>query len=78
MMSEVSLSRIEQLFLGIACELRPALAEGDPSMSVLESVALLHLVRPTERVGLCNPGVHARHDACGPLSIRFQIVAGVG
>ena len=36
MMGEVSLSRIEQLLLGIASELRPALAESDPSVSVLD------------------------------------------
>ena len=84
MMSEVSLSRFEQLYLRIADELRPALAECDPSMSVLERghvtlvvVAPFHLARPTESVGLCDPGVHARQDARRPLSIRFQIVAGV-
>ncbi len=32
-MSEVSLSRFEELLFGIACELRPALAESDPSTS---------------------------------------------
>jgi len=32
-MSEVSLSRFEELLFGIACELRPALAEGDPLTS---------------------------------------------
>ena len=65
MMSEVSLSRVEQLLLGIACELRPALAVCDPSVSVLDRghvtlvyLAWLHLVRPAERVGLCDPGVH--------------------
>ena len=59
MMSEVSLNRLEQLLLGLSCELRPALTVGDPAMSVrdLGHVALvdsveLHLVRPTERVGL--------------------------
>ena len=59
MMGEVSLSRFEQFLLGVACELRPALAEGCPAMSALDRghmtitcVALLHLVRPTERVGL--------------------------
>jgi hypothetical protein len=58
MMSEVSLRRVEQLLLGIACELRPALAECDPTVSVRDrghvtifNVAWLHLVRPTERVG---------------------------
>jgi hypothetical protein len=85
MMGEVSLSRFEQLFLGVAGELRPALAKGNPSMSVLERghstlvpVARFHLARPTESVGLWYPGVHGRHDVAWPLSIRFQIVAGVG
>jgi hypothetical protein len=81
MMSEMALSRREQVLLGIACELRPALAECDPSVSVLERghvtvVSVVHLVRPTERVGLCDPGVHGRQDFASPLSIRFQIVAG--
>jgi hypothetical protein len=31
-MSEVSLRRVEELLLGIALELRPALAEGDPAV----------------------------------------------
>ena len=59
MMSEVSLRRIEQLLLGIAGELRPALTESDPTVSVLDRghmtivrTAWLHLVRPAERVGL--------------------------
>lgn len=34
MMSEVSLNRLEQLLLGLSCELRPALAVSDPTMSV--------------------------------------------
>jgi len=33
-MSEVSLCHFEQFLLGIACELRPALAESDPTVSV--------------------------------------------
>ena len=56
MMGEVSLRRVEQLLLGIACELRPALAECDPTVFVRDcphvTVAWLHLVRPTESVGL--------------------------
>jgi hypothetical protein len=81
MMSKVALGRIEQLLLGITRELRPALAECDPTVSVLErghatAASVVHLVRPTERVGLCDPGVHSRQDFAWPLSIRFQIVAG--
>jgi hypothetical protein len=59
MMGEVSLRRFEQFLLGVSCELRPALAEGGPAVSVrdfghmtIAVVASLHLVRPTERVGL--------------------------
>jgi hypothetical protein len=81
MMSKVALGRVEQLLLGIARELRPALAECDPTVSVFERghvtiASVVHLVRPTERVGLCDPGVHGRQDFAWPLSIRFQIVAG--
>jgi hypothetical protein len=36
MMSEVSLCRVEQLLFGIARELRPALTECDPTVSVLD------------------------------------------
>ena len=84
MMGEVSLSGFEQLLLGVAHELRPALAKSNPAMSVLErghstfvSLTRFHLARPTEHVGSWNPGVHDRHDAVRPLSVRFQIVAGV-
>jgi hypothetical protein len=55
MMSEVSLRRVEQLLLGIACELRPAFAERDPTVLVRDchvTVAWLHLVPPTESIGL--------------------------
>ena len=30
-MCEVPLGRVEELLLGVACELRPALAVGDPA-----------------------------------------------
>ena len=60
MMGEVALRRFEQFLLGVSCELRPALAEGRPAVFVrdrghmtITCVALLHLVRPTERVGCC-------------------------
>jgi hypothetical protein len=36
MMSEVSLRRVEQLLLGVACELRPTLAESNPTVPVLD------------------------------------------
>jgi hypothetical protein len=82
MMSEMSLSRIEQLLLGLSCELRPALTEGDPTVSVLDcghshDLTQLHLVRPNRgRRIVCGPGDHAPKGVAAPLSIRFQIVAG--
>jgi hypothetical protein len=59
MMCEVSLDRVEQLLFGSACDLRPALADNDPpvtvpdggQMALIVAVWLL-LARPTESVGL--------------------------
>jgi hypothetical protein len=80
MVREVSLCRSEQLLLGIACELRPALAVGDPPVTIGQApvrAALLHLFsRPVENVCISDPGFHTRHDPASALSIRFQIVAG--
>ena len=83
MMREVSLSRFEQLLLGIARELRPALAVRDPSVSVLDrghlalvATLLLARLRPAEHIRVRGPGSHARQQTRCPLSIRFQIVAG--
>jgi hypothetical protein len=84
MMREVSLCRVEQLFLGIAGKLRPALAVSDPSVSVLDrghvasvcATLLLLRLRPAEHICVCGPGLHVRQDQASPLSIRFQIVAG--
>jgi hypothetical protein len=74
MMCEVSLSRIEELLLRVACEARPALAVGDPSVPVrdcghmaLVIAARLNLLRPAEGVGWKCPGVHCRHDPRVPL-----------
>jgi hypothetical protein len=74
MVCEVSLRRIEELLLGIACETRPALAVRDSSMPFGDSghmafiaAAWRHLQRPAEGVGWKCPGVHCRHDAPGPL-----------
>src|SRR5690242_17117260 len=82
MMRNVLLSRLEQLMLGATCELRPALAEGDPSMPFVDRghksmvvAARLHTARPTEHVGWCNPGVHGQQETPFPLSIRFHNVA---
>ena len=54
-MSEVSLRRIEELLLGIALQLRPTLAKGDPAVL---SVALSHSTRPrpgSRRIGRDAP-----------------------
>ncbi len=57
-MCEVALKRSEELALVVACELRPALAVGDPPMPSVDAgpeavvnAVLCHLVlRPAERV----------------------------
>lgn len=67
MMREVSLNRIEELLLGVAAELRPALAASDPSVPVLDrgdvasvfAVRLVLMVRPVENVCVRDPGGHA-------------------
>jgi hypothetical protein len=63
MMCEVSLCRIEQLLLGIAHELRPALAIGDPAVLFVDrghrssvGTARLRSARPIG-TPLCYPGV---------------------
>src|SRR5690242_19496287 len=65
-MCDVPLDRVEELLLGPACKLRPALAVSDPSVpfgdrghSALVLAASRHVARPTERVSWCYPGVHA-------------------
>jgi DNA-binding SARP family transcriptional activator len=74
---EVLLNRIEELRLGAACELRPALAVGDPTVPFddrFTAVAIrLSLMRPAEALGI-RP-IHARNDRQSPLAIRFQDVA---
>ncbi len=74
---EVLLNRIEQLRLGAACELRPALAVGDPTVLFdgrFAAVAIrLSLARPAEVVCICP--IHAWNDRQSPLAIRFQDVA---
>ena len=68
-MSEVPLSRFEELLLGIASEARPALAEGDPTVPFRDLGHLAFLItacrhpeRPAERIGWCCPGFHCRQD----------------
>jgi hypothetical protein len=84
MMSDVSLYRFEKLFLRTACELRPALAFGDPpaafvdrGYSALVNAVQLHFACPTENAVSCYPGVHAQEKTTSTLSIRFQNVAAV-
>ena len=67
-MCEVLLCRVEELLLGIPCELRPALAVGDPAWAAsLIGVIVLEqggcrpasaLIRATSQVVLCGPGDH--------------------
>jgi hypothetical protein len=74
MVSEVSLSRVEELLFGIAREARPALAIcnssvpfGDGGHVPFIAAAWLDLQRPAEGVGWKCPGVHCRHDPEGAL-----------
>jgi hypothetical protein len=84
-MSEVSLCRVEELLLGIALELRPALAVGNPAVlsfdwghSLVRGRALG--VSKTDRRSLLvavAPGCHGDGDhPKAPLAIRFHNVAG--
>jgi hypothetical protein len=80
---EMSLCRVEQLFLRIPGELRPALAVSDPPMTILHgghlamTTAPIHLGScPAEDVSVGDPGFHGWNDLSSALSIRFQIVAG--
>jgi hypothetical protein len=86
MVREVSLSRCEQLFLGVASELRPALAVSNPSVAVRAGGHLIPMVATVLRLSLrpaenlfsfgWDPGFHGRQHSEPALSIRFQIVAG--
>jgi hypothetical protein len=74
MVSEVSLSRVEELLLGIAGEARPALAIGNPTVPsgdcghmAFVIAAWRHLERPAEGLGWRCPGFHFRQDPVGPL-----------
>jgi hypothetical protein len=73
-MSEVPLSRFEELLLRIASEARPALAKGDPTVPfrdrghvAMVAAACGLLARPAEGVGWSCPGFHFRQDDPGPL-----------
>jgi len=59
MMGEVLLNGVEQLLLGVSCEMCPTLAEGGPPVLVrdlghltLVGIVLLHLACPTEGAGV--------------------------
>ena len=66
MVSEVSLSRGEELALVVACELRPALAVGDSSgpsfdcgrLAVIAATSRHPYSRPAERVAAFHLGAH--------------------
>jgi hypothetical protein len=73
-MCEVPLSRIEELLLGIACEARPALAKGDPTMPLRDVGHMAFVIaacrnpeRPAEGLGWRCPGFHFRQDPLSPL-----------
>jgi hypothetical protein len=60
---DMALGRFEQLQARVACELRPALADGDLAMPVDDDVprviaSVLHVLRPAEDVGVSDPGLH--------------------
>jgi hypothetical protein len=83
MMRDVSLNRLEELCLGATCELRPALAVGDPCVPSVDrgssapvNAIPRHVACPPDYASLCCPGVHDRQDVAPTLSIRFQNVAG--
>jgi hypothetical protein len=81
MVCEMTLGRIEQLFLRISRELRPALAVGNPPVTISGQAPVRTArhhrgSRPAENVCISDPGFHARKDHWRALSIRFQIVAG--
>ena len=74
---EMLLNRIEELLLGCARELRPALAVGDPPVPFDDRCAAVvapHLeMCPAEGVRV-GP-IHGLEDRQLPLAIRFQDVA---
>jgi len=84
-MSEVSLRRVEELLLGAALELRPALAVGNPVVLSVDwghplSAAGLSAYRkcgaPLLLVAVA-PGGHGEKNVLNtPLAIRFHNVAG--
>ena len=82
MMCEVPLSRFEELLLGVARELRPALAVGDPAVPFRDRghVALViaadrHLSAPPRASDGDAPVSTVGKILASPLSIRFQNVA---
>jgi hypothetical protein len=85
MMGKVCLRRVEQLQLGIALQLRPTLAEGDPAVLSIDWGHLSSVVaaRQTDipsggrrRWWSMAPVAMARNGPMPPLAIRFHNVAG--
>jgi hypothetical protein len=83
MMREMSLCRVEKVQLGVADELRPALAIGDPTVAFSDrghgssvAAALRHSARPSDRVIVWSPVSTDGNDFALPLAIRFHNVAG--
>jgi hypothetical protein len=81
MMCEVSLCRVEQLLFGIAHELRPALAIGNPAVLFVDrghrssvGTARLRSARPSG-APLCFPGVapvdHGSQRSQSPVGDTF-------
>jgi hypothetical protein len=59
----MALGRFEQVQARVACELRPALADGHLAMPFDDDVprviaAVLRVLRPAEEAGVSNPGLH--------------------
>ena len=88
-MGEVSLRRVKELLLGVAPQLRPTLAIGDPAVLSVDwchrlvvcgrgPVGAAGMVRRSLLVAV-TPGSHVDRNVPGPpLAIRFHNVAGTG
>jgi hypothetical protein len=86
-MSEVSLCRIEELLLGVALELRPTLAVGDPIVLSIEwghsslcgrALGVPEMERRSSLMAVA-PGGHGDENVPSlALAIRFHNVAGTG
>ena len=87
-MGEVSLCRVEQLLFGVALQLRPTLAIGNPAVLSVDCghipsvIGSAHGAPEWKRRWLLvavSPGGHGEHNPPNPaLAIRFHNVAGTG